>query len=117
VRMKGLEPPRLAAPDPKSGAATNYATSAGPPKKGCKSKLKYFQNKLFIIFFKNRWLRHSKLAFVRLPLAEALEASLPPNCHFYTVSSSNCLFLTIPLSKFYAEKKPIVLIYSCFAGK
>ena len=28
VRMKGLEPPCLAAPDPKSGAATNYATSA-----------------------------------------------------------------------------------------
>jgi hypothetical protein len=28
VRMKGLEPPRLAAPDPKSGAAANYATSA-----------------------------------------------------------------------------------------
>jgi hypothetical protein len=27
VRMEGLEPPRLAAPDPKSGAATNYATS------------------------------------------------------------------------------------------
>ena len=30
--MKGLEPPRLSAPDPKSGAATNYATSA----RGCK---------------------------------------------------------------------------------
>jgi hypothetical protein len=29
VRMKGLEPPRLAAPDPKSGASTNSATSAG----------------------------------------------------------------------------------------
>jgi hypothetical protein len=29
VRMEGLEPPRLAAPDPKSGAATNYATSGG----------------------------------------------------------------------------------------
>jgi hypothetical protein len=29
VRMKGLEPPRREAPDPKSGAATNYATSAG----------------------------------------------------------------------------------------
>ena len=29
--MKGLEPPRLSAPDPKSGAATNYATSAGVP--------------------------------------------------------------------------------------
>ena len=28
VRKKGLEPPRLSAPDPKSGAATNYATSA-----------------------------------------------------------------------------------------
>ena len=29
VRLKGLEPPRLSAPDPKSGAATNYATTAG----------------------------------------------------------------------------------------
>ena len=28
VRAKGLEPPRLTAPDPKSGAATNYATRA-----------------------------------------------------------------------------------------
>ena len=28
VRKKGLEPPRREAPDPKSGAATNYATSA-----------------------------------------------------------------------------------------
>ena len=28
MRKKGLEPPRRAAPDPKSGAATNYATSA-----------------------------------------------------------------------------------------
>lgn len=26
--MKGLEPPRLAAPDPKSGASTNFATPA-----------------------------------------------------------------------------------------
>ena len=32
VRMKGLEPPRLTAPDPKSGSATNYDTSAT----GCK---------------------------------------------------------------------------------
>ena len=29
VRTKGLEPPRLTALDPKSSAATNYATSAG----------------------------------------------------------------------------------------
>ena len=28
VRMKGLEPPCLAAPDPKSGASANFATSA-----------------------------------------------------------------------------------------
>ena len=28
VRMKGLEPPRLTALDPKSSAATNYATCA-----------------------------------------------------------------------------------------
>lgn len=28
VRIKGLEPPRLTAPDPKSDAATNYAISA-----------------------------------------------------------------------------------------
>jgi hypothetical protein len=26
--MEGLEPPRLSAPDPKSGTATNYATCA-----------------------------------------------------------------------------------------
>ena len=29
VRVIGLEPTRLAAPDPKSGAAANYATPAG----------------------------------------------------------------------------------------
>ena len=28
VRMKGIEPPRLAALDPKSSASTNFATSA-----------------------------------------------------------------------------------------
>ncbi len=28
VRMKGLEPPNLAASDPKSDAVTNFATSA-----------------------------------------------------------------------------------------
>ena len=29
VRLIGLEPTRRETPDPKSGAATNYATSAG----------------------------------------------------------------------------------------
>ena len=28
VRLEGLEPPRLAAPEPKSGASTNFATAA-----------------------------------------------------------------------------------------
>ena len=28
VRMKGLEPSHLAAPDPKSGVSTNFTTSA-----------------------------------------------------------------------------------------
>ncbi len=28
VRLKGLEPTHLSVPDPKSGAATNYATAA-----------------------------------------------------------------------------------------
>ena len=28
VRMKGLEPSRIATPEPKSGASTNFATSA-----------------------------------------------------------------------------------------
>ena len=28
VRLIGLEPTRLATPDPKSGASTNFATSA-----------------------------------------------------------------------------------------
>ena len=33
VRVKGLEPPRLSALDPKSSAATNYATHANPDAK------------------------------------------------------------------------------------
>ena len=36
--MKGLEPIRLTTPDPKSGAATNYATSAGL---WCKGTIKF----------------------------------------------------------------------------
>jgi len=37
--MEGLEPTRLAAPDPKSGAATNYATSAWTLIKGMQKYL------------------------------------------------------------------------------
>ena len=42
--MKGLEPPRLSAPDPKSGAATNYATSAASLGG---AKLQFFLNKIY----------------------------------------------------------------------
>ena len=44
VRVEGLEPPRLAAPEPKSGASTNFATPAlcgllAKPVRGCERKL------------------------------------------------------------------------------
>jgi hypothetical protein len=48
VRMKGLEPPRREAPDPKSGAAANYATSAAFIKLDCKD---IFLNHITRIFF------------------------------------------------------------------
>ena len=44
VRMKGLEPPRLSALDPKSSAATNYATSAN-----CGAKIQLFFDRKFIL--------------------------------------------------------------------
>ena len=36
VRIKGLEPPRLSASDPKSDVATNYTISAGRVQKNPK---------------------------------------------------------------------------------
>jgi hypothetical protein len=45
VRMKGLEPPCLAALDPKSSASTNFATSA---EKECKDNLNF--NFIKIVF-------------------------------------------------------------------
>ncbi len=53
--MKGLEPPCLAAPDPKSGASTNFATSAK-----CFLFLRgvqiyyFFKIKVYIIYFADR---------------------------------------------------------------
>ena len=41
VRLKGLEPSRLAAPDPKSGASTNFATSANVVQRYKFSRLSY----------------------------------------------------------------------------
>jgi hypothetical protein len=38
VRAKGLEPPRISPPDPKSGASTNSATPALQPKQAATSK-------------------------------------------------------------------------------
>ena len=50
VRMKGLEPPRREAPDPKSGAAANYATSAAFIKLDCKD---IFLNRIARFFFRS----------------------------------------------------------------
>ena len=49
--MKGLEPPRLSAPDPKSGAATNYATAA---EMVCKGKYNFENTKEKPIFFEKK---------------------------------------------------------------
>ena len=42
MRVKGLEPSHLAAPDPKSGVSTNFTTPASI-KCGCKYNLKDLQ--------------------------------------------------------------------------
>ena len=47
VRAKGLEPPRLTALDPKSSAATNYATRALLLVSECKDRQKKSITKLF----------------------------------------------------------------------
>ena len=52
VRMKGLEPPRLTAPDPKSGVATNYTTSAGCFL--CKELIPFYSYKYKTFCFKIR---------------------------------------------------------------
>lgn len=48
VRKKGLEPPRREAPDPKSGAATNYATSALGCIEDCKDRNSCDNSKAFL---------------------------------------------------------------------
>lgn len=56
VRMKGLEPPRLSASDPKSDASANFATPAFEIS-SCKNtnflKTNLFLFFLFFIFFRN----------------------------------------------------------------
>ena len=53
VRMKGLEPPSLAALDPKSSASTNFATSAAVKNGMQRYKLLYyFQWFVFLFYFK-----------------------------------------------------------------
>ena len=48
VRLIGLEPTRLTTPDPKSGAATNYATRATLLSvSGCKDKEYFLSTKDF----------------------------------------------------------------------
>ena len=54
VRAKGLEPPRLTAPDPKSGAATNYATRALLLVSECKGREKNGITKHLSLFYPKR---------------------------------------------------------------
>jgi hypothetical protein len=52
VRVKGVEPPRLAAPDPKSGASANSATPANMKDYFASAKnLGYFLTKITWLFF------------------------------------------------------------------
>jgi len=73
VRMKGLEPPRLSAPDPKSGAATNYATSAF---EGAKLQNITIWQMLFLAVKANIFLKRKKCL-----LYEYLD-SATGNCNF-----------------------------------
>jgi hypothetical protein len=57
--MKGLEPPRREAPDPKSGAAANYATSAACIKLDCKD---IFLNRITRFFFQVLMIFHANSA-------------------------------------------------------
>ena len=61
VRLKGLEPPRLSAPDPKSGAATNYATAA---KLSAKIGTIFKPPKLFALFFQKNAFFFNFLLFI-----------------------------------------------------
>ena len=65
VRAKGLEPPRLSALDPKSSAATNYATPAGPYW-DCKGRHYFYKCKFFFNFF-NDYLQQYNLPPLHLP--------------------------------------------------
>ena len=66
VRAKGLEPPRLTAPDPKSGAATNYATRAMFLVSECKVRQKNGITKLLLSFYPKRKMeRFPNIFFVK----------------------------------------------------
>ena len=85
MRVKGLEPPRLAAPDPKSGASANFATPATPTKHngflGCgKPKTKLFgswhcfgMDQLEEILGKTRFLARTKALDVRAATQLAID--------------------------------------------
>src|SRR5690554_1419909 len=65
VRTKGLEPPRLSAPDPKSGTSTNSATSA---KQGAKLIIFFNYKTNFISILQLFLYFHSEAPWVRFLL-------------------------------------------------
>ena len=56
MRAKGLEPPRLTALDPKSSAATNYATRALLLVSECKGRQKNGTSKLLLQYYPKKYL-------------------------------------------------------------
>ena len=69
MRVEGLEPPRLAAPEPKSGASTNFATPAVDQKQSLASLTKEkpsceTQNDLFVSLNTARQLKITYKVFI-----------------------------------------------------
>ena len=66
VHAEGLEPPCLAAPDPKSGAATNYATRADSYvllKRECKDNTFLIQNPIMKNKLSKNYLQDTSIVF------------------------------------------------------
>ncbi len=109
--MKGLEPPRLTTPDPKSGAATNYATSAIRCKARQKYKIFYFKyrnNAALYIFLPNHLNQQKKILIYSkfYPVLTCIRAehSLVRNFYFVMILCFLCFssfvflyFLTLRL--------------------
>ena len=83
VRAKGLEPPRLSALDPKSSAATNYATPA--LRLGLQRYALFLQIQIFQIFFLKNFYSLYKIMLAQLSISLVAPILNP----FFTAHSSS----------------------------